>query len=884
MSEDATQEDGAPTEATRREGPASSRPRMPQERLSRGTLVGRYVVLDVLGEGGMGVVYAAYDPELDRKVAVKLLQSREQELLLREAQALARVTHPNVIGVFDVGTLPGDRVFVAMELVEGETLRAWLRTRKPTWREALPVLRGAGAGLAAAHAAGIVHGDFKPENVLVGKDGRVRVLDFGLARRVDDETSRAHELASDGYVAGTPAYFAPELYDHKVGDARSDQFAFGVALYEAVYGQRPFSKDAPRAMRPPPEGSRVPARIHRVITRALAADPAARFPSMDALLPELAIDPGAGRRRIALAAGAAVIVAGATGALLAQRAPGPRCEGAEQRLAGVWDTPVKARVQAAFAATKRPFAASSYAGLERALDHYAGEWSAAVTEACAATRVRGEQNEQVMSLREACLDQRLAEVRALTGLLASADADLVEKGDKVAYGLEPLEPCANVTALLQPGKRPTEPKDVIATYDRELAEARAQMLAGHWLAAMNAATRATDAAKAVHDDAMVAEPMMVRAVVLESVSNFSDALAVLADATWAAMRGKHDELAAEAALAAAGAASAIEHTGEAKLWVGFARAMAARTGVDHTIEQHMLDTEGFVALQDHDIEGALRKHQQAIAEAELAFGHDSPALWSEEGILAGTLTKIGRFGDAIPHFERALALHEQSVGSEHPEIALMLTNLGVCYREVGQDDKARAAYDRALAIRERVYGKTSPMLLATLNNLADYRRLHGDVAGALQMIERAHTIALTFGKDQPNTQIVETTYAETLVAAGRLADAHRVYDELLALEDKQKSQVLATTLGSRAALAVIEHDWKGATALAGRAVALIETDSGKDSGDLVAPLTALGQARAALGQRDAAREALDRAIAVGEHAGLGGQELAAARQARASLP
>jgi tetratricopeptide (TPR) repeat protein len=884
VSEDATQEDAAPTEATRREGPASSRPRKPDERLSRGTLVGRYVVLDVLGEGGMGVVYAAFDPELDRKVAVKLLQSREQEVLLREAQALARITHPNVIAVFDVGTLPGDRVFVAMELVEGETLRAWLRARKRTWREVLPVLRAAGAGLAAAHAAGLVHGDFKPENVLVGKDGRVRVLDFGLARRLDDTESPAHELASDGYVAGTPAYLAPELYDQKVADARSDQFAFGVALYEAVYGQRPFGKDAPRTLRPPPEGSRVPARGHRVILRALSTDPAARYPAMDALLAELEIDPGAARRRVALAVGAAVIAAGATGAVLSMRTSGPRCEGAQQRLAGVWDAPVKTKVEAAFAATKRPFAASSFAGLSRALDQYTHDWSAAVTDACEATRVRGEQNDYVMSLREACLDQRLAELRALSALLASADADLVEKGDKVAYGLESLEPCANVTALLQPGKRPTEPKDVIATYDRELAEARAQMLAGHGLAAMTAAKHAADAATAVHDDAMLAAPLMVRAVVLESVGNFTESVATFQEATWAAMRGKHDELAAQSALAAAGAVLPLDRPGEAKLWLGFAAAMGHRVGVDHNLEQHRLDIEGYLLLQDHDIDGALRMHEKAIAEAELSLGHDSPGVWSEEEIYGGTLTQIGRFGDAVPHFERALALHEKSVGPDHPEIALILTTLGVCYRQVGQDAKALAAYERALAIRERVYGKNSPMLVATINNLADYHRLHGDIPGALQMIERARTISLPMGKQQQGYQIVETTYAETLVAAGRLPEAHGVFDELIALEDRLKSQVLPTTLGSRAALAVIEKDWKTAIANAERAVGLFEVQSGKDTGDLVAPLTALGQARLALGQRDAARDALDRALAIGARVKLGDDALAPARKARASLP
>ena len=238
----------------------TSAPTRSEGKLVRGAQVGRYVVLDLVGEGAMGQVYAAYDPVLDRKVAIKLLHplvegAEAQERLLREAKSLARVAHPNLVGVHDAGAFR-DSVFIAMEFVEGQTLRAWLQPRTRNQREVLDAFLQAGRGLAAAHAAGLVHRDFKPENVLVGRDGRVRVSDFGLARDVA-EPSRPAELAPDaalletpklqtatGALVGTPAYMAPEQLAGRRADARADQFSFAVALYEGLSGQRPFIRNS----------------------------------------------------------------------------------------------------------------------------------------------------------------------------------------------------------------------------------------------------------------------------------------------------------------------------------------------------------------------------------------------------------------------------------------------------------------------------------------------------------------------------------------------------------------------------------------------------------------------------------------------------------------
>jgi hypothetical protein len=250
--------------------------------LPRGTNLARYVVLDPIGRGGMGVVYSAYDPELDRKVALKLLRSDVEtsaaaagrSQLLAEAQAMARLSHPNIITVFDVGTWQ-EEVFFAMEFLKGQTLRLVQNADDVRPQRMLDVYLAAGAGLAAAHAAGLIHRDFKPENVLVGDDGRVCVTDFGLARA-------AHDV--DTKMAGTPAYMAPEQWRGAPADVRTDQYSYCVALHEAIYGSRPLRASVASEDKVPLKKARVPPGVGRVLARGLEAQPEARWPSMDALV------------------------------------------------------------------------------------------------------------------------------------------------------------------------------------------------------------------------------------------------------------------------------------------------------------------------------------------------------------------------------------------------------------------------------------------------------------------------------------------------------------------------------------------------------------------------------------------------------------------------
>ena len=292
--------------------------------LPRGTNLGRYVLLVGIGRGGMAVVYAAYDPELDRKVAIKLLRTdlpgTPDELratLLREAQAMAKLTHPHVIAVYDVGTF-NDQVFLAMEFIRGRDLRSWLGEAQRSWTEILAIFLKAGEGLSAAHDSGLVHRDFKPDNVLVGLEGQVRVTDFGLAyhRAPPGEENRPGARADEPYggpLAGTPLYISPEQWRGLPADARSDQFSFCVSLYEALYAARPYSGKTSASYEgvvpPPPKGSAVPGWVRRVLLRGLSIEPNDRYASMAEILSALTRGLAARKYRTWIAVGVAAVLA-----------------------------------------------------------------------------------------------------------------------------------------------------------------------------------------------------------------------------------------------------------------------------------------------------------------------------------------------------------------------------------------------------------------------------------------------------------------------------------------------------------------------------------------------------------------------------------------------
>jgi tetratricopeptide (TPR) repeat protein len=696
----------------------------------------------------MGVVYAAYDPELDRKIAIKLVRAalgnQGRERLLREAQAMARLSHPNVIAVHDVGTVD-DEVFIAMELVDGAPLSTVLKEQRPGLEEVLSFFLQAGRGLAAAHAAGIIHRDFKPDNVLIGKDGRVRVLDFGLARAAEAQASEAKvevtgeteisgrqlldtPLTRTGAFMGTPAYMAPEQILSKPTDARSDQFSFCVALYEAIYGERPFvgdtvvalAEDALRGdVRPAPRNSPVPARLRNVVLRGLSGSPERRFPSMEALLEALAPREKPRSPAWFVALGVVLLGAGLLGFRFARRQTMTLCRGAESRLAGVWDAQRKAAVHAAFTATGRPFAEDAFHGAERALDAHAAAWAGMHTEACEATRVRGEQSEELLDLRMECLSGRREEMRALVDLFTHADAQVVQKAVGAASSLGGLDGCADAAALRAPVRPPKDPakRARVDELRKRLAVVKALGEAGKYGDALTIARPLVEEARALGYAPIQAEALFRLGRALRNVGKYQESEEALFEAAAEAMAGRDETVAAPAWR------SLIEVVGidqaraaDGHRWALFAE---AATGSAESEERARFHTArgGLLSVEQRP-EEALVEYRRALAIEE-KLAPESPTLAGTLGMIGAAFADEGRPDEALKEERRALAILERTLGPEHPDVAKTLNNIAVALETQGLYDDALAQYRRALEIDERTLGPEHHVVGVLLGNIGD---------------------------------------------------------------------------------------------------------------------------------------------------------------------
>ncbi|WP_394825520.1 tetratricopeptide repeat protein [Pendulispora albinea] len=757
-----------------------------------GERVGRYVILDWLGEGGMGVVYAAHDPELDRTIALKFLRpglldtrSAGGERLLGEARAMAKVAHPNVVNVFDAG-VHGERIFVVMERVDGSTLREWLAAAPRAPRDVLHMFVEAGRGVAAAHAAGLVHRDFKPDNVLVGADGRVRVTDFGLALARAANVERLGPT-DDARGPGTPAYMAPEHGDPDRIDARTDQFSFCVALYEALHGAPPFPrKAAPEKYARTPDPPRgVPRRVARAIVRGLRANKEERHPSMTALLDELA--PPRWPLRVVLALGILVLaIAGGASFAMHRLAARPAvCPSAEPKLAGVWDGPSRERVHKAFLATGQPYAEDTWKKTERILDTYVSRWTAMNVEACEATQIRAEQSPQLMDLRIDCLAGELREMKALISVYADADAKTLQESVKSARALRSVDACSDVRSLvtkLAPPSDPAQRARIDEVLERVGQAAALESAAKYVRAAEVAQAAATDAATLGYPPAL-AEALRRRAniawrrgddaaAVLDLFSTIEaaemgrdDLLKARALTTLVYVLGDRQQRYADAERIAQLARGAIERSGghgelEARLLEGLAAIHQGQGRYDEArklgVEALALwekangpdDLEVAISLNNlslalrrlGDLSGTLAKREQALGILQRVLGRGHPTTATIQGNVAVALTDMHRLDTAWAMAEESRDLLAQTLGPDHVQVAYIEDTLAAIRLEQDRCAEALPHAQRATDIIERTRGPKSPTLAEVLNTVGRIERCLGRVERAIELHRRALSI------------------------------------------------------------------------------------------------------------------------------------------------
>ncbi len=717
--------------------------------------LGRYLLERRIGAGGMGVVWAARDPELGRRVAVKLLRRGfGAERLRREAMALARLSHPNVVSVYDVGTHDG-RSYVAMALVDGDNLRQWLRTPRPQ-AAIVDALVEAGRGVIAAHDAGLIHRDLKPDNIFVGPRGEVLVGDFGLAREhtSGEDGGGGRELsAADtgltmaGAVVGTPAYMAPEQADGEAIPA-SDQFSFCVTAWEALYGARPFQGATSAALRDaiargviddPPAERKVPARIERALRRGLAADPAARFPSMRGLLLALPRP----RRRWPSALATVALAGTLIATVVVTRRPlapvSTPCQGTAQLLAATWSPVHRAALDKALGGAGAP--ASLVTATLATVDRYAGAWIDLRHDACLATHVRRERRPESLERVARCLDRQAATLGSALATIGRGGLEPVTASAMLGE-LDPVERCREPDGAAQ-GAAPSDDAEALR---RELA-------------VLELNSRTIDLGL----DGVDLPALTARAIAL------GDPIAATAAFTLEGrvgmLRGQH--VAAEAALR-----RAIAQADTAGDDVG--RARAAALLVEELVQTNRLD----------EARAQLDAAQAALVRA----GGDLLVAVDVDEARARLTAARGDHAGAVAARQAALDHLRAVRGDDSATVAIAYYALGIAHVGAGAPAAARTAVEAATAIEARLHRVVDgPKAVEAAIARAHRALFAGELAQAVAETERAVALAHLYGPGTATEAMTMAQLAGAQEIAGDQPAAARSYAGAIAVADAIRS-------------------------------------------------------------------------------------------------
>ncbi|MEM6992819.1 MAG: serine/threonine-protein kinase, partial [Myxococcota bacterium] len=773
---------------------------------------------------------------------------------------------------------------VAMELVDGQTLKAWRLESRPSVADSLSVCIAAGRGLVAAHAEGLVHRDFKPDNIMVARDGRVLVMDFGLARGSDEAFASSSissgelspslvsgELTQTGTVLGTPAYMSPEQFGGDVADERSDQFAFCATVWELLYGERPFHGDSLATLasavrsgeiEPVPKSVRVPARIRTALRRGLSANPEDRFPSMSALLGALA--PKRNRLGLGMLAtgglGVVAVAAAVTGSGLAP-AEDP-CLGAESAAGRVWTQARTTAAATTFAATELPFADSAWQLAEARLDEFFVGWAAARTEVCRATHVRHEQSEARLDLRMDCLDEALNYADAALTELAAADAGLVTRSLDYLERLPDPVRCQTLVADHQRAKRSDRDRDAIS-------EARVD--AGRETTAKEAADEGLTALGMIEAPELRSDLLAFRARGYEALGELDEAKEAIREGLKVATKAGLARAEADLWLSLMRIVGTVEKHGEAARTIELPARLAVERADDPLMQMKIEQLTGTVIAMDAKGAEAIPYFERAveiIEDAKLSASH-AAVVHNNFGL---ALYDLARYEDALEHHRIAHQAQLSLWGEGHPSVATDLSNMGRVYSAMGEIEKARDHYERAVALRRRLLGHEHSSVADVLLNLGVLDNSTGERVTARARVEEAKRIyEKTLGPAHP---YVGFSY----LALGNIAREDHRYEDALALNDKAlenlrahfgptHSKTLSPMVNRATILSDMDRDAEAVVAYE-EVLKIEETVRGPDDVGLAYGLMGLAQALIDLGRNEESLAPARRAQALRERAGI----------------
>ncbi len=852
--------------------------------------IGRYRLDERLGAGAMGVVYKGRDTELDRPVALKLLQVKHRELerkrFVREAKALAKLSHPNVLTVYEVGTADND-LFIATEYVEGKTFREWLQERPRSMAQIVEAMLAAGRGLAAAHEAGLIHRDFKPDNMMIGSDGRVRVLDFGLARLAEGDDAAPLSVATQesfdvgltmaGAVLGTPCYMSPEQHEGQQVDARTDQYSYCVSLYEALCGDRPYDgesieelgKSKQRPLHEKPREGRVPAWLWQILKRGLSPDPAKRFPSMSELLAQLERDPATKRRRRWRIAGmvAASMLISAVVVFAIVRADRQLCQQAAQQLVGVWDDAKRQQVRTNFIASGRPYATETFNKVRQLLDTYASRWTTMHKETCAATRIHGHQSEQVMQLRMRCLDRRRAQLRALVNIFeAKPDGEVLDRAVTAVLKLRPLDHCADAEALTAAVPPPTDPqvRQRVDELLNEVAQTQALQKAGKLKAALVQADDLVVLANATDYAPLIATALYTLGDLQADNGKFKAAEDNLTEAGKWAAKARDDELLVTSWIDLVHVQNQLGHPGEATSLAQAAETTLVRVKRPQALAARLQAELGALELSRGQYNTARSHFTRALTLMEKAHGADSLKRAAVLSRLAVSYARQGEYDEAKELTEQALRIHQKVLGRDHPEVAKLLNNLGILSRRLGEFQSAGKYLRRALKITQAAFGTDHPSVAAAHQNLGNLLSSAGQFAEARTELEQALAITRkTYGPEHSEVGKLLSNLALVVDSLGDHQGAMKLQQQAVVVLEKslgpQHPELAITRLNYGWDLFEVDR-FDDALRQFEKAKEIFEHKTRPDHPFIGYALTGIGACRIAQGKPAQAIELLERAL------------------------